>query len=119
MDAETFAAWQSELNGFLAVTRNRLQSLSQSLSQCPPGQQPNSHDSCQIVTQSESAVSTPMNSGMASTIVNDCKPPAEQRTATSDDTPTNDDDSDSDPIERLNVIKRRLANQMRNVSRFA
>ncbi len=110
LDVETFQVWKSELNDFIAVTRNRLQSLSQSLSQPV---QTISQDNREIGTQSETIASTATDSDLSPRIVVQIDPPAEQPSDPGSDSLENAV-VDEDPMQRLNAIKLRLARQMQN-----
>ena len=114
-DAETFQAWQSELNQFIELTQHRLQTLSQSCSQLQREQETFSEDVPGPVTHSETAESTQFDAGPPTATIEEPEPTAEQPTAPVTISPA-DDVADEDPLERLNAIKRRLASQMQNAS---
>ena len=58
LDAETFRAWQSELNEFIELTRQRLQTISQSCSQCRREQETFSQEVRELPTHCETVEST-------------------------------------------------------------
>ncbi len=124
-DAETFRTWQSELNEFIELTQQRLQTLSQSCSQCRREQETFSPEVRETPTHCETARSTQFDGDPPSAAINETNPPAEQPTAPATVAPATvapatvapaNDFADEDPLERLNAIKRRLASQMQSAS---
>lgn len=114
LDATTFQSWQAELEDFVAVTHNRLQSLSEQLSR---GQRVQSigQDNREIVPHSETTSSTATDCDPSPELADKSQPPVHLPSESEADSPANDV-VDDDPMERLNAIKRRLANQMQNAS---
>ena len=115
LDAETFQAWQSELNEFIERTQQRLQSLSQSCSECRREQETFSQEVREPATHCETAQSTQFDGDPPTAAIEEMEPPAELPSEPVTVSPTNDG-ADEDPLERLNAIKRRLASQMQNAS---
>ena len=115
LDAETFRAWQSELNEFIELTRQRLQTISQSCSQLRREQEAFSQEVREAPTLCETAQSMPFDSDPPTAAIEETEPPAEQPTEPVTISPANDV-ADEDPLERLNAIKLRLASQMQSAS---
>ena len=113
IDAESFQVCRSELQDFVAEARNRLASISEAIAQAQ-GAEPAHHqpEQTQIPSEPEPA---PIQ---VQAVCEEPQQPEQQFTPPEDfviDSPACDTDDD-DPIERLNAIKRRLADQMQNAS---
>ena len=124
MDSAALQAWQSELKEFVAATHDRLHSLSETLSQVQQlsqiqRMQSSTQDNPPSAPPSEVAASPQSEADFAAEVVESVErdqPPTCESLAQI--TPATDasDTTDDDPMERLNAIKRRLANQMQNAS---
>ena len=114
-DAEIFRAWQSELNEFMELTQHRLQTLSQSCSQCQREQETVSQEVREPQTSCETAPSPQFDGDPPTAAIEELETPAEPPTEPVTISPASDA-ADEDPLERLNAIKRRLESQMQKTT---